>query len=158
MLPRRKSIFDIGDEGQEYIRRSTIGDLKSLSPSSAVPVGLRILIVCSQRESNVVVKPVLKPSRPVARTHGSPKIFQESSFLKACCLCKKQLCPKKDVYMYRGDQGFCSVECRGHQILLDERQELEAATREMVAPPSHCGNGGRRIRESTRRRGIPAAA
>uniref|UniRef100_J3MTI5 FLZ-type domain-containing protein n=2 Tax=Oryza brachyantha TaxID=4533 RepID=J3MTI5_ORYBR len=49
------------------------------------------------------------------------------SFLKACSLCRRELCPTKDVYMYRGDQGFCSEECRWQQIAVDEAREREAA-------------------------------
>ncbi|KAK1293871.1 hypothetical protein QJS10_CPA16g01556 [Acorus calamus] len=41
-------------------------------------------------------------------------------FLDSCFLCKKRLPPGKDVYMYRGDRGFCSVECRCKQIFMDE--------------------------------------
>ncbi|GJN16076.1 hypothetical protein PR202_gb03026 [Eleusine coracana subsp. coracana] len=49
------------------------------------------------------------------------------SFLKSCSLCRLELSPNKDVYMYRGDQGFCSEECRWQQILLDEARERDAA-------------------------------
>ncbi|KAH9294555.1 hypothetical protein KI387_040242 [Taxus chinensis] len=44
-------------------------------------------------------------------------------FLDACYLCKRSLGPGKDIYMYRGDRAFCSVECRWQQILADEQNE-----------------------------------
>ncbi|KAF8769421.1 hypothetical protein HU200_006450 [Digitaria exilis] len=49
------------------------------------------------------------------------------SFLKACSLCRRDLSPSKDVYMYRGDQGFCSEECRWEQIMVDEGRERQEA-------------------------------
>ncbi|CAH9067408.1 unnamed protein product [Cuscuta epithymum] len=44
-------------------------------------------------------------------------------FLTACSLCKRRLIPGRDIYMYRGDTGFCSQECREQQIKRDERKE-----------------------------------
>ncbi|XP_020267477.1 uncharacterized protein LOC109842970 [Asparagus officinalis] len=43
-------------------------------------------------------------------------------FLSCCCLCGKKL-HGLDIFMYRGDEAFCSVECRCKQILSDERKE-----------------------------------
>ncbi|CAF2084209.1 hypothetical protein HID58_021906 [Brassica napus] len=39
-------------------------------------------------------------------------------FLSLCCLCKKKL-RGKDIYMYKGDRGFCSKECRSMRIMED---------------------------------------
>nr|GEX37780.1 hypothetical protein [Tanacetum cinerariifolium]GEX48478.1 hypothetical protein [Tanacetum cinerariifolium] len=55
-----------------------------------------------------------------------------SCFLKSCFLCHKHLSPNKDVYMYRGDQGFCSEECRNRQIYIDDIKELEITTKKMI--------------------------
>lgn len=41
-------------------------------------------------------------------------------FLKCCFFCKRRLGAGKDIFMYRGDQAFCSVECRYEQIVKDE--------------------------------------
>ncbi|XP_038974074.1 FCS-Like Zinc finger 15-like [Phoenix dactylifera] len=43
-----------------------------------------------------------------------------SPFLKFCYLCRGRLQEGKDIYMYRGDRAFCSVECRCKQIWMDE--------------------------------------
>uniref|UniRef100_A0A0A8YV98 FLZ-type domain-containing protein n=1 Tax=Arundo donax TaxID=35708 RepID=A0A0A8YV98_ARUDO len=43
-----------------------------------------------------------------------------SSFLQRCTLCHKELTEGRDIYMYRGDRAFCSVECRCRQIFMDE--------------------------------------
>ncbi|CAL9215529.1 unnamed protein product [Arabidopsis halleri] len=43
-------------------------------------------------------------------------------FLTSCCLCKKKL-QGKDIYMYKGDEGFCSKECRSLKIMDDSLNE-----------------------------------
>ncbi|KAK6941261.1 Zf-FLZ domain [Dillenia turbinata] len=48
--------------------------------------------------------------------------FPASDFLSSCHLCRKKL-QGKDIYMYRGEKGFCSTECRYRHIVMDERKE-----------------------------------
>ncbi|KFK44308.1 hypothetical protein AALP_AA1G241200 [Arabis alpina] len=48
---------------------------------------------------------------------------QTGDFLRSCSLCKRHLVPGRDIYMYRGDRGFCSLECRQKQITVDERKK-----------------------------------
>ncbi|XP_014499173.1 uncharacterized protein LOC106760220 [Vigna radiata var. radiata] len=62
------------------------------------------------------------PSAVNASQH-SP--FQEPTFLHQCFLCRKRLLPGKDIYMYKGDRAFCSVECRCKQIFMDEEESFE---------------------------------
>ncbi|KAJ0256467.1 FCS-Like Zinc finger 13 [Hirschfeldia incana] len=51
------------------------------------------------------------------------QILKDSTeFLTSCCLCKKRL-QGKDIYMYKGEMGFCSAECRSVQIMQDEQNE-----------------------------------
>nr|GLL23276.1 uncharacterized protein LOC109187500 [Ipomoea trifida] len=73
-----------------------------------------------------------------------PRALQQPCFLKWCCLCRRALRLDKEVYMYRGDQGFCSVECRNRQILMDERKEIEIATKNRLASLRHRRDGGGR--------------
>ncbi|KAI5056436.1 hypothetical protein GOP47_0028254 [Adiantum capillus-veneris] len=49
-------------------------------------------------------------------------------FLDICYLCSKLLGHGRDVYIYRGDRAFCSVECRHMQIMADERREKGVLT------------------------------
>ncbi|MBA0664832.1 hypothetical protein Goklo_004779 [Gossypium klotzschianum] len=58
-------------------------------------------------------------SPPTTTSHTVP------SFLEQCFLCKQKLLPGKDIYMYKGDRGFCSVECRCRQIFMDEEESLK---------------------------------
>lgn len=48
-------------------------------------------------------------------------------FLDACYLCKRSLGPGLDIYMYRGDRAFCSVDCRLKQMAMDEQREKNAS-------------------------------
>lgn len=68
---------------------------------------------------------------PPRRSNSNVAVFHVQHFLHACYLCKRQLNHGKDVYMYRGDKAFCSVECRYQQILMDEGMETSPAS-----PPS----------------------
>ncbi|MCO5592117.1 hypothetical protein L7F22_046113 [Adiantum nelumboides] len=47
---------------------------------------------------------------------------QTMDFLSKCFRCRQKLADGKDIYMYRGDQAFCSQECRYKQIVADERK------------------------------------
>nr|GLL20285.1 uncharacterized protein LOC109146813 [Ipomoea trifida]GMC61308.1 FCS-Like Zinc finger 10-like [Ipomoea batatas]GMC71140.1 FCS-Like Zinc finger 10-like [Ipomoea batatas]GMD25759.1 FCS-Like Zinc finger 10-like [Ipomoea batatas] len=48
--------------------------------------------------------------------------FKAADFLSSCFLCKKLL-HGLDIFMYRGETAFCSVECRCKQISMDEHKE-----------------------------------
>ncbi|KAJ0255018.1 Protein MARD1 [Hirschfeldia incana] len=44
----------------------------------------------------------------------------DTGFLSNCYTCKKNLDQKHDIYIYRGEKGFCSSECRYQEMLLDQ--------------------------------------
>ncbi|ONK74331.1 uncharacterized protein A4U43_C03F5140 [Asparagus officinalis] len=44
-------------------------------------------------------------------------------FLTCCCACKKRLDQGKDIFMYRGEKAFCSLECRHQEMQFDEGME-----------------------------------
>ncbi|EXC03951.1 hypothetical protein L484_007208 [Morus notabilis] len=50
--------------------------------------------------------------------------FLAPTFLEQCFLCHQKLLPGKDIYMYRGDRAFCSVECRCRQIFMDDEESI----------------------------------
>uniref|UniRef100_A0A0E0K1U7 FLZ-type domain-containing protein n=1 Tax=Oryza punctata TaxID=4537 RepID=A0A0E0K1U7_ORYPU len=77
--------------------------------------------------------PSMRPPQIISKAtlHSHPKMSSSSpaaaaatatmsSFLQRCFLCRKELADGKDIYMYRGDSAFCSVDCRCRQILMDE--------------------------------------
>ncbi|KAF5740251.1 senescence-associated family protein [Tripterygium wilfordii] len=59
--------------------------------------------------------------------------FLETPFLRSCSLCRRRLVPGRDIYMYRGDSAFCSLECRQHQMNDDERIEKCSLASKKVA-------------------------
>ncbi|PSS07284.1 hypothetical protein CEY00_Acc17625 [Actinidia chinensis var. chinensis] len=130
------SLFNMGEEeGQESKNR------QHNKSNSVEYVGLKILTQLAQVKSNLVVKPCLKLKKPTFQTNrfmDPSSGYCESSFLKSCHLCKTNLSLDKDVYMYRGDLGFCSLECRNRQIYLDDMKELEASTKKTLASSRHC--------------------
>ncbi|ESQ31369.1 hypothetical protein EUTSA_v10005159mg [Eutrema salsugineum] len=57
--------------------------------------------------------------------HHNPTVVmatQNDDFLRTCSFCNRNLCHRRDIYMYRGDNAFCSLKCREKQIKLDERK------------------------------------
>ncbi|CAO2206903.1 unnamed protein product [Urochloa humidicola] len=154
MLPRRQSIFHLGEEGGTaaavYHHRVGVVGAAALAGANGrraarererLVVGLQILVHHQHHHhhhhhhnhnhgrhthaANVVLKQMVRPraAAAAASRHGGVSC----SFLEACSLCRRDLSPSKDVYMYRGDQGFCSEECRWEQIMVDEARERQAA-------------------------------
>ena len=101
-----------------------------------------------------------KPSSPGGGGLPAPPgaAFRVAEFLSCCDMCRRPL-GGKDIFMYRGERAFCSMECRYHAIVSDEFQEekerkrraavsaaaadglpKKAAAAEMAGSP--CGGGG----------------
>jgi len=72
------------------------------------------------------------------RSYVNVPVFPPADFLSACYLCKQQLSHGKDIYMYRGDKAFCSVECRYQQILMDEQMETFSPPTSLIASSYGC--------------------
>nr|XP_043617694.1 FCS-Like Zinc finger 5-like [Erigeron canadensis] len=60
---------------------------------------------------------------PKIHRRSSADFNQTSNFLKACHLCKRSLITGRDIFMYRGDSAFCSLECRQQQMNQDEKKD-----------------------------------
>ncbi|KAH7843957.1 hypothetical protein Vadar_022866 [Vaccinium darrowii] len=69
------------------------------------------------KATNVIIKP-----SPATSTRPSTTTFPAAGFLDRCFLCYQTLLPGRDIYMYKGDRPFCSVECRCRQIFMDEEE------------------------------------
>ncbi|KAJ8535799.1 hypothetical protein K7X08_034200 [Anisodus acutangulus] len=124
----------------------------------SVVVGLKILInqkICQGKTdpNNVLIMYSSRFTRvkPIFHTNQTEISSSEnnSCFLKCCFLCNKSLKLDKEVYMYKGDLGFCSVECRNRQIYLDEIKEMETCTKKMLRSFLRCGDDGRRCSETS---------
>ncbi|KAL6222963.1 hypothetical protein ACLB2K_006353 [Fragaria x ananassa] len=57
------------------------------------------------------------------RRNSDSDLVETAHFLRTCGLCKRSLASGRDLYMYRGDTAFCSLECREQQMKQDERVE-----------------------------------
>ncbi|CAN4122245.1 unnamed protein product [Withania somnifera] len=76
----------------------------------------------------------------------SADLLETANFLKACFLCKRLLIPGRDIYMYRGDSAFCSLECRQQQMNLDEKKDkcsLVASRKDFMTSSSAAVAGGK---------------
>ncbi|CAI9297249.1 unnamed protein product [Lactuca saligna] len=47
------------------------------------------------------------------------------SFSSLCYTCKKNFEENSDIFMYRGEKGFCSEECRCQEMIMDELMNSE---------------------------------
>ncbi|CAN1162113.1 FCS-Like Zinc finger 11 [Linum perenne] len=53
-------------------------------------------------------------------------------FLSFCYYCNKKLEDGKDIYIYRGEKAFCSLNCRSQEIMIDEEFEEENTTNDSM--------------------------
>ncbi|KAL0909682.1 hypothetical protein M5K25_020570 [Dendrobium thyrsiflorum] len=146
MLSRTRSIFHIEEVEGDYDFSNGV-----FAVDTDGLVGLQILIKHGGIDSKVLIKSSMKKNKPVLE-HLS------AEFHKSCFSCSNELSLQKEVYMYRGDQGFCSVECRYKQILQDERKETDSTRRlKFMRMPNHQPNRSK-IQVSNERSKISVAA
>ncbi|KAK6913751.1 Zf-FLZ domain [Dillenia turbinata] len=81
----------------------------------------------SEKTTQVINKAtMIKTSPPISpSSKNSSHLLPPITFLDQCFLCKQRLLPGKDIYMYKGDRAFCSVECRCRQIFMDEEESVK---------------------------------
>ncbi|VAH86835.1 unnamed protein product [Triticum turgidum subsp. durum] len=132
MISRSPSLFQIGegeaqDQDQDQAGTSTMATAGEL-------VGLRLIIQPSPRRQQRPALAVLRRSS----VRSTAADLQESSgcrpflgleFLKCCLCCCKKIDGDMDVFVYKGEQAFCSAECRSQQIAREERREIEILVR-----------------------------
>ncbi|PKA52319.1 hypothetical protein AXF42_Ash010215 [Apostasia shenzhenica] len=110
-------------------------------------VGLGIVAALQKPPPKLVVAasaPITISLRPAGAAGAE---FPAADFLSCCFLCRKRL-QGKDIYMYKGEKAFCSMECRYQQIVSDECVEKCGST-EVLRPPvilsSPCSGGRSRL-------------
>ncbi|KAK6257404.1 hypothetical protein QUC31_000863 [Theobroma cacao] len=80
---------------------------------------------------------------PRAHRRHSADFIETAHFLRACGLCRRRLVPGRDIYMYRGDTAFCSLECRQQQMNQDEKKEkCSIASKKQAAAASSAARSG----------------
>ncbi|PHT45845.1 hypothetical protein CQW23_15003 [Capsicum baccatum] len=95
-----------------------------------------VLLVCP----SLILQGSNSRSNPFSRKEDDTDQYSENSldqhsncFLKSCFFCHKAISQHKEVYIYRGELGFCSADCRNKQIYLDELKKVETYTKKMLA-------------------------
>ncbi|XP_068660929.1 FCS-Like Zinc finger 15 [Aristolochia californica] len=98
-------------------------------------VGLSLLLDSSKTPQVITKSNIPRSSSSSASPAVSPSSnsVPTVTFLDECFLCKKRLSPGNDIYMYRGDRAFCSVECRCRQIFMDEESVIREKNCSLVA-------------------------
>ncbi|KAL1832558.1 hypothetical protein ACET3Z_002209 [Daucus carota] len=87
------------------------------------------------------VMTINRKSAPPLSPSSRSSSFGKASFLDQCFLCGTRLLPSRDIYMYQGDRGFCSEECRCRQINMDEQIEMKkktTSTTKTASPKKKC--------------------
>ncbi|KAA8522503.1 hypothetical protein F0562_013136 [Nyssa sinensis] len=79
---------------------------------------------------------------PRNHRRSSADFVETAHFLRTCALCKRRLVPGRDIYMYRGDSAFCSLECRQRQMNQDERKEKCSLASKKEAASNTAGSKG----------------
>uniref|UniRef100_A0A0D9VHR4 FLZ-type domain-containing protein n=1 Tax=Leersia perrieri TaxID=77586 RepID=A0A0D9VHR4_9ORYZ len=119
--------------------------------------GLSVLLETHKNHSSMNPPPQII-SKASLHSHppkiSSPATVTTTSyFLQRCFLCHKELADGKDIYMYRGDRAFCSVDCRCKQIFMDEdgvadvtgggaKTSVRAGRRRATVPHEQASAGG----------------
>jgi hypothetical protein len=113
-------------------------------PSAAAPASS-----IARRAARLEVSEPACGGRCATNLCGAGVAFRVAEFLSCCDTCRRPL-HGKDVFMYRGERAFCSMECRYHAIVSDESREEEdrkrraavASSLKNAAPGSRCNGGG----------------
>ncbi|XP_058077119.1 FCS-Like Zinc finger 15 [Magnolia sinica] len=117
-------------------------------------VGLSILLEAQKtlnKSPQIISKITMRrPSSPSSMNPSSP--LPAISFLDTCFLCNKRLSPGTDIYMYRGDRAFCSVECRCRQIFMDEESVIKENCSAAAAAAAGATASARRRSKGSRNR------
>ncbi|KAJ0092403.1 hypothetical protein Patl1_25022 [Pistacia atlantica] len=121
-------------------------------------VGLSIILEnqktgsSSKKSPQVINKATMNINNKLSTS--SQSTFQVPTFLQRCFLCQQPLLPGKDIYMYKGESAFCSVECRCRQIFMDEEDSIKKENCSLAAmkPTSSSSASGSR-RKGNRNRG-----
>ncbi|XAR48691.1 hypothetical protein NMG60_11031589 [Bertholletia excelsa] len=83
--------------------------------------GLRLVLESLEPQviykSTIIIRSLSSPSSPPLSAAAA------AGFLDRCSLCRRKLLPGKDIYMYKGDEAFCTVECRCRRMVMDEEEK-----------------------------------
>jgi hypothetical protein len=91
-------------------------------PSAAGAPPPAPVVSVARRAARLEVSELACSGRCATSLCGVGAAFRVAEFLWCCDMCRRPL-DGKDIFMYRGERAFCSVECRYHAIVSDEEKE-----------------------------------
>ncbi|KAI4325928.1 hypothetical protein MLD38_031289 [Melastoma candidum] len=109
-------------------------DITDSQDPSSDPSAVRVLVIEEPRHDDI---PNLVPAASPRGGYGGRAAaggafgvgydcdgfnLEAAHFLETCGLCRRRLFPGRDIYMYRGDAAFCSLECREQLMKQEERK------------------------------------
>ncbi|XVF39482.1 hypothetical protein PTKIN_Ptkin01aG0038200 [Pterospermum kingtungense] len=84
---------------------------------------------------------LLTTATPGVSRRQSVDFMETPNFLRSCGLCRRRLVPGRDIYMYRGDTAFCSLECRQQEMNQDEKKDkCSIASKKQAVASSAAGS------------------
>ncbi|KAH0683115.1 hypothetical protein KY290_021704 [Solanum tuberosum] len=124
----------LGKRGRPPMRRTTsmtgitvdLGTATESEPSDCNKPKIMVDEIKSSSEKEGLIissVPAMVSPRYQRRISGEGFERERANFLRICGLCNRRLINGRDIYMYRGDTAFCSMECREEQMKQDERND-----------------------------------
>ncbi|RID54831.1 hypothetical protein BRARA_G02122 [Brassica rapa] len=129
--------FDLNLPGESEVSSTQQSPIQNTMVEPYVSNGQLVAAAVDQR-----LLAMVSPRGNLRRHSGD--FFDAGHFLRSCSLCERLLVPGRDIYMYRGDTAFCSLDCRQQQMAQDEWKEKGKPGKEStVATTGKAGKGGR---------------
>ncbi|KAK8584789.1 hypothetical protein V6N13_138737 [Hibiscus sabdariffa] len=83
------------------------------------------ILECHNNELTIFDKkaePGVKVPSP-GNSKDTSALYPSDEYLSFCYTCKKKLGKDEDIYIYRGEKAFCSLDCRSEEIFAEEEME-----------------------------------
>ncbi|XP_039052453.1 FCS-Like Zinc finger 8-like [Hibiscus syriacus] len=83
------------------------------------------ILECHNNELTIFDRKI-EPCTKVATPGNGEKtlaLYPSDEYLSFCYTCNKKLGKDEDIYMYRGEKAFCSLDCRSQEIFAGEEME-----------------------------------
>ncbi|KAH7296665.1 hypothetical protein KP509_26G033300 [Ceratopteris richardii] len=102
---------DHGDESQRMGDYNLFKSMEIFCSDHPSPLQKDFVHSNNAASTDCAVRPSIFSVASIPSGYDSYNI-QDINFLDACANCQRAFAPGKDIFMYRGDQAFCSIQCR----------------------------------------------
>ncbi|KAL0912475.1 hypothetical protein M5K25_018448 [Dendrobium thyrsiflorum] len=99
-------------------------------------------VECRQRNykwASSAAATMIQPQGPRRNSADFAAAVETAPFLRSCGLCKHSLNLGRDIFMYRGEIAFCSLECRQQLMNQEDRMKNSAPATTTFSEPSGSG-------------------